>query len=225
MLRKTPWDEVADKFNTYKKDLWYGAADNIDAVWPVILSKVKENFPDPTGLRALDFGCGTGMFCRELKTLGFEVTGIDLSKEMIRIGEENLKNDIKLLVGDTSTAQKQDKLDLITSIMALQFISEEGLEPLLDSLKPDGHIVIANHNPKRLEERGIKETLYLTDTKIPVRIYGRNAIDYDKIFSKFGFSKTTESYISQSEEFVKKYNIKHLTKNPKYMILGYRKTN
>lgn len=38
-----------------------------------------------TGMRALDFGCGTGRSTRFLRKLGFNVTGVDVSEDMLRI--------------------------------------------------------------------------------------------------------------------------------------------
>jgi SAM-dependent methyltransferase len=38
-----------------------------------------------TGTRALDFGCGTGRSTRFLRKLGFNVTGADISEDMLRI--------------------------------------------------------------------------------------------------------------------------------------------
>lgn len=38
-----------------------------------------------TGVRALDFGCGTGRSTRLLRKLGFDVTGVDISEDMLRI--------------------------------------------------------------------------------------------------------------------------------------------
>lgn len=38
-----------------------------------------------TGTRALDFGCGTGRSTRFLRKLGFHVTGVDVSEDMLRI--------------------------------------------------------------------------------------------------------------------------------------------
>ena len=40
------------------------------------------------GPRALDFGCGTGRSTRFLKELGFDTTGIDISKEMIQLARD-----------------------------------------------------------------------------------------------------------------------------------------
>jgi SAM-dependent methyltransferase len=41
-----------------------------------------------SGRRALDFGCGAGRSTRFLRDLGFEVTGIDVSEEMLRRARE-----------------------------------------------------------------------------------------------------------------------------------------
>ncbi|NIP17142.1 MAG: methyltransferase domain-containing protein [Xanthomonadales bacterium] len=41
------------------------------------------------GKRALDFGCGTGRSTRFLRDLGFEVTGVDISPEMLRLAGNN----------------------------------------------------------------------------------------------------------------------------------------
>ena len=55
-MDNTPWDKVADKFDTYKDDVWYGAADNIDAAWPVVLGYVQKEFQSSAGFQVLDFG-------------------------------------------------------------------------------------------------------------------------------------------------------------------------
>lgn len=46
---------------------------------PTILSEYV------TGKRALDFGCGTGRSTRFMRKLGFNVTGVDVSEDMLRI--------------------------------------------------------------------------------------------------------------------------------------------
>lgn len=40
------------------------------------------------GRKSLDFGCGTGRSTRFLRQLGFEVTGVDIAKDMIRKARE-----------------------------------------------------------------------------------------------------------------------------------------
>lgn len=41
-----------------------------------------------TGRRALDFGCGTGRTGRFLRELGFEMVGIDISREMVAVARQ-----------------------------------------------------------------------------------------------------------------------------------------
>ncbi|MBZ5507371.1 MAG: class I SAM-dependent methyltransferase [Acidobacteriia bacterium] len=54
-----------------------------------------------TGTRALDFGCGTGRSTRLLRTLGFNVTGVDVSEDMLRIARGvDPSGDYRLVPGD-----------------------------------------------------------------------------------------------------------------------------
>ena len=40
------------------------------------------------GKRILDFGCATGGYCLELRKLGFECVGVDISEEYIKIAQQ-----------------------------------------------------------------------------------------------------------------------------------------
>jgi len=225
MTSKIPWDDVAEKFNTYKDEVYHGAADNVETVWPVVVDFIKNTIPISRNLKALDFGCGTGMFCRELKSLGFESFGIDISSEMVKIGQEHLDKDIKLYTGDTdfakSLAQNEGKFDLITSIMVLQFIEDQRIKDIAEALKANGYFIFVSHNPLHLEARGFKDTFKLSGTNTTVPLYIRLVEDYDAIFIPLGFKRVLETYIAESQEFLKKYNIERTSAHPKYMILAY----
>jgi 2-polyprenyl-3-methyl-5-hydroxy-6-metoxy-1,4-benzoquinol methylase len=224
----TPWDQLADKFDTYKKEVWNGAADNIDAVWPIVIDYLKQHFPNPKGKEALEFGCGTGMFCLELHNLGFDVSGIDISAEMIKIAKSHISSEIKLLAGDTKdakpTAEKEGLFDVITAIMAFQFVNEAGLTDLAESVAVKGHIIFAVHSPEQLEVRRITNTLTISEAQVSVPIYKRAVADYDSIFTTKGFTKTLEISVKSSPKFLKEYKIIEAKEVPKYLILAYQKT-
>jgi magnesium-protoporphyrin O-methyltransferase len=59
---------------------------------------------DLTGRRILDAGCGTGMLSIEAARRGAEVVGIDVSPQLVAIGQERLPDDvrgrIRLVAGD-----------------------------------------------------------------------------------------------------------------------------
>ena len=77
---------------------------------PAILAK------HVTGTRALDFGCGTGRSTRLLRQLGFDVTGVDVSKDMLRIARgTDPSGDYRLVPGDNFDELKAGTFDLVLS--------------------------------------------------------------------------------------------------------------
>jgi len=77
---------------------------------PAILAK------HVTGTRALDFGCGTGRSTRLLRQLGFDVTGVDVSKDMLRIARStDPSGDYRLVPGDNFDELKAGTFDLVLS--------------------------------------------------------------------------------------------------------------
>ena len=89
---------------------------NIANIWEAILKKLVSGTP---GKRALDIGTGTGQFAFYLARLGFAVTGIDLSENMISharqyAGMHNL--DINFQIGDAEELEFDDNtFDVVVS--------------------------------------------------------------------------------------------------------------
>lgn len=68
-----------------------------------------------TGAKSIiDLGCGTGKHAKLLAKKGFEVTGIDLSEEMIAIAKQNSTIDFHL--GDIANFSLDKKFDVALSI-------------------------------------------------------------------------------------------------------------
>ena len=71
------------------------------------------------GAKILDLGCGTGYLSREFLSKGYNVTGLDLSEEMIQTFAESiaasLKSQVRLIVGDAEEflLQNQDEYNVI----------------------------------------------------------------------------------------------------------------
>lgn len=66
------------------------------------------------GPRALDFGCGTGRSTRFLQRLGFEVIGIDISEDMLRIARAaDPSGDYRLVPGDDLSQFAARSFDLV----------------------------------------------------------------------------------------------------------------
>src|SRR3989338_11108388 len=124
------WDMLSSQFDTHgNNELFHGAADNIYTAWPVILSYIKKNTNiRKNNPRALDYGCGTGMFCKELASLGFKAFGIDISSKMIAIAKKHSKDKTKYYMGNfddvDKISKKAGKFDVMASIMAFQFVPD-----------------------------------------------------------------------------------------------------
>jgi len=66
------------------------------------------------GVRALDFGCGTGRSTRFLRNLGFQVTGVDVSEDMLRIARSaDPAGDYRLVPDDNFDNMEGVPFDLV----------------------------------------------------------------------------------------------------------------
>jgi len=76
-----------------------------------------------TGKSALDFGCGTGRSTRFLQVLGFDVIGVDISEDMLRIARDtDPTGDYRLIPGDDFNGLGVGKFDLVLSAFTLDNI-------------------------------------------------------------------------------------------------------
>jgi SAM-dependent methyltransferase len=88
-----------------------------------------------TGARALDFGCGTGRSTRFLRNLRFNVTGIDISEDMLRIARAtDPLGDYRLVSGDASTQLAPASFDLVLCAFPFDNIPAEKKAGILGGL-------------------------------------------------------------------------------------------
>ena len=75
------------------------------------------------GKKAMDFGCGTGRSTRFLQKIGFDVTGIDISNDMIKIAREmDPGGDYRLIEDGDFSQFKSDAYDLVLSVFTFDNI-------------------------------------------------------------------------------------------------------
>lgn len=91
---------------------------------------------------ALDIGCGTGIYSYFFAAKGVQVTGIDLSKEMLKVAESKREDAYPVFVqGDIHQLPFEDKrFDLVFSNITLEFVSNPGavFAEVMRVLKPGG---------------------------------------------------------------------------------------
>ena len=77
---------------------------------------------------ALDIGCGSGDIVALLRKRGFNVTGIDISKEVIKMAKNRFSRDtnVKLFCCRIEDMEfPPDSFDLVTSVTVLQHITDD----------------------------------------------------------------------------------------------------
>jgi len=102
------------------------------------------------GETILDVGCGTGVFTLDILSFGTRVTGIDISRPMLkRAGQKAGAYSFRGIVGDMRSLPFADNcFDKVVSVTALEFI-EDGkgvVRDLFRVTKKGGIIVVATLN-------------------------------------------------------------------------------
>ncbi len=105
------------------------------------------------GRRAIDFGCGTGRSTRFLRRLGFAVTGVDVSREMLAIARTaDSDGDYVLVRGDESDALSREAVDLILAAFTFDNVPMPDkpriLRDLAARLQPGGALIVLVSSPE-----------------------------------------------------------------------------
>lgn len=164
-----------------------------------------------TGYHAVDFGCGTGRSSRFLKKLGFNVTGIDISNDMLEIARKLDKNgDYQIVTNGNYSHLGINQFDLIQSIFTFDNIPGWGnrtniLTGLRDLLNPGGKMILLDSTPElytnewasfstidfpenRQAKTGdvVRDIMLDVDDKRPVEDIFWTVPDYHKLFDIAG---------------------------------------
>ncbi len=151
------YDIIADEYNSNRLSR--------KGVVNEFFDSLSEFFPK--GGKMLDIGCGggepvTGYFARK----GYDVTGVDISGEMIRIAREQIPQG-KFIQADMSECRFDNaSFDLIVSTFAIIHIPQKEQEQLLQNirgwLKPSGiaYLVLGARNEEEIIREWKGVTMY-----------------------------------------------------------------
>ena len=125
-------------------------------------SYIDEFVTKLSGKKILDVGCGAGQITDYLTQKGFETTGIDFSKELLKIAEQNFPNS-KFILADICEYEQKEKVDGIITKDVLFHLSDEDLFAVLKKfkrlLKQSGNLCIIMDVPKEAGEQIFVEEL------------------------------------------------------------------
>lgn len=183
------WSEIYDKVPNLL----------IDVEEPVVRSLLSQL---PTG-KALDAACGTGRYSKILNSLGFSVTGMDLSEEMLNKARAG-SPEIKFVTGElTNIPIDNDTFDTVVMALALTHLPtlEESISELARITKVGGHIITSDIHPWMVTLGGQADFYDSNDNYGYVRNYVHWHSNYFEAFKKYGLKivKCLEPAIQQKQ--------------------------
>lgn len=220
-IQKTDWDNVAPWYDSYLEKSNDSFQEKVIAPNLLRILEIKK------GESVLDLACGQGYFSRLIKNLGASVTGVDLSKDLIKIAEEK-STDISYIVAPAHDIKlKKESFDRVFTVLAFENIKnvDEVMFEIKRVLKNDGTFTLVLLHPvfripqysdwgfdskKDLQYR--RTDKYLSEIKIDIEqnpyknkgrittTFHRSLQWYMKAFKKQGFAITTiEEWISHKK--------------------------
>ncbi len=175
-----------------------------------LLSKLNLN----KGAKILDLACGKGRHAVYLNSLGYDVTGIDLSEENISIAKQSENETLAFFEHDMRHLYWSDYFDCIMNLFtSFGYFDDESdnvktLQSVHDSLKPGGTFVIDFLNADKLKNELVAAEII---TREGVEFHISREVKDDYIF------KTIEVKEGEkSKTFTEKVHLLHLENFEKY---------
>lgn len=140
---------------------------------------------DWAGRRIVDLGCGTGASVRWFASLGYNITGIDLSPAMLRVAQQSNAGSgmaFKLLEGDIRALNDLHDIDLVLALDVLNELNSlRDLETVFASVAKclgNGKLLVFDlHTIEGLAQREHASVVADTDD---LNVYLSSRFDYDR---------------------------------------------
>ncbi len=159
--------------------------------------------------RALDYGCGSGIFSRYLASNGIEVIGLDISEQMLMSARE--LSDGSIAFTNDLTQVTASKFDAVFALSVLEYV--ENVDTLLrafaSSINQNGLLVASIPNPNGIVRR-MESMVFGIRNLTKGKLFGRRG-DYlahlrwkitpnqfDKLMLSLGYEKLGELYYNSA---------------------------
>ena len=113
-----------------------------------VIAKILDAAGIRPGVQVLDVACGTGVLIPDYLARGAEeVTGVDISPEMVRIAQGKFQQkNVSILCGDIEAIQLPHRYDCCVVYNAFPHFPDPDalIQALAGHLKPDGRLTIAH---------------------------------------------------------------------------------
>ncbi|MFZ3590909.1 class I SAM-dependent methyltransferase [Bacillus sp. DJP31] len=150
------WDERADFWNQNSQEMWdHGSRSTI-------IPFFQKHIEPPCTV--LDAGCGDGYGAFKLSEQGYQVIGVDLSKQMVKIAKKReTGKSLQFIQGDLTKLPFQDEeFEAIMAINSLEWTEDplSVLKELSRLLKEKGYLCIGLLGPTAVPRKNSFQRLY-----------------------------------------------------------------
>ncbi|MFA9436517.1 MAG: class I SAM-dependent methyltransferase [Candidatus Bathyarchaeota archaeon] len=139
-LNKRAWDNIAERYDDRS-----GALKEFSEVFNTFMEKLPENG------RVLDLGCGTGLpYARHLVENGFNVLGVDLSEEMVKVASKNVPEATFVQLSMSEIPYRDEFHGVISSFSMLLLspdLFKETASRVLSALVDGGYFYLSLNEP------------------------------------------------------------------------------
>jgi 2-polyprenyl-3-methyl-5-hydroxy-6-metoxy-1,4-benzoquinol methylase len=179
----TEWFE--DWFNSKEYLDVYQHRNESDA--KLLFELIIKNIEIPIKGKVLDLACGPGRHSILFARRGFDVTGIDLSDNLLRVAESSARKeklDVRFIKSDIRKVELSEKFDLIVNLFTSfgYFETDEDNFSIFRTasylLKPGGYFVFDFLNSTFIENNLVKES---REDKSHEKIIQRRRIEGDRV--------------------------------------------
>ena len=202
-LNKRAWDKIAGRYDDRS-----GALKESSDVFITFMEKL------PKSGRVLDLGCGTGLpYARHLDENGFDVLGVDLSEEMVKVASKNVPG-AKFVQFSMSEIPYRDEFHGVISLFSMLLLPpdlfKETASRIYSALVDGGHFYLSLNEPASVSDD--------PDSDVIVNIMGQDMYsraytvqEIEGVFRSLGFS-LVKFYreVQISEEFGEEHVIEFI---------------
>ena len=116
-------------------------------------------------ITSLDLGSGTGLFTKEIAKISYHVTGVELSKEMIK-NAYKLKN-VKYLNSSANSISFKEKFDIFSSASCFHWFNNSKIAKLVNTNLKDNGLFLICYNSRKISKNPFLK-------KVEKKIYSLN---------------------------------------------------
>jgi ubiquinone/menaquinone biosynthesis C-methylase UbiE len=144
-VQSTDYNIIASEYDEHEK--------NSQTLWHLGYRYLYSYVNPANGISILDYGCGSGIFCRYMREYNADVTGVDISENMIKVAKKAHPRDISYnqITSGNLDFLEDESFDFVVSNFVFCTISTrneilEIMKSIHRILKKDGSFLIMNPN-------------------------------------------------------------------------------